>query len=88
MIHHVSIPAADPRHVAEVLGELLGGHVGPFVTRHFWRGPPGNPLFELYEFWVENRVMLEIATADMLPAYTRITNPAAQRTLLAARALG
>ena len=162
MIHHVSIPAADPRHVAEVLGELLGGHVGPFVgpipgawvayandehgtgievypdrtrlvpgtlddeqgqvvlgdapaavafhalisvavdrqaieaigaregwrTRHFWRGPPGNPLFELYEFWIENRVMLEIATADMLPAYTRITNPAAQRTLLAARALG
>ena len=31
MIHHISIPAADPRHVAHVLGELLGGHVGPFV---------------------------------------------------------
>jgi hypothetical protein len=162
VIHHVSIPAADPRHVAHVLGELLGGHVGPFVgpipgawvayatdehgtgievypdrthlvpgrddteqgqvvladppaavafhvllsvavdrptieaigaregwrTRHFWRGPPNNPLFELYEFWVENRVMLELATADMLPAYTRLTNAATQQKLLAARALG
>lgn len=157
MIHHVSIPAADPRRVAHVLGELLGGHVGPFVgpipgawaayandghgtgvevypdrtqlvpgtrddeqgqvrlgdapvavafhvllsvavdrqtieaigaregwrTRHFWRGPPNNPLFELYEFWVENRVMLEIATPDMLPAYVRITNATAQRELVA-----
>ena len=25
MIHHVSIPARDPRHVAEVLGELMDG---------------------------------------------------------------
>ena len=24
MIHHFSLPAADPRHVAHVLGELLG----------------------------------------------------------------
>jgi hypothetical protein len=161
MIHHISIPAADPRHVAHVLGELLGGHVGPFVgpipgawvayaddehgtgvevypdrtelvpgqrddeqgravlgqvpvavafhallsvsvdrltieaigaregwrTRHFWRGPPNNPLFELYEFWIENRVMLEIATQDMLAGYTRITNSAAQQAILAGRAL-
>jgi hypothetical protein len=157
MIHHISIPAADPRRVAHVLGELLGGYVGPFVgpipgawvayaddphgtgievypdrtellpgqhddeqgraalgdapaavafhallsvpvdrqaieaigaregwrTRHFWRGPPGRPLFELYEFWIENRVMLELATPDMLPNYTRITNAAAQQQILA-----
>ena len=161
MIHHFSLPAADPRHVAHVLGELLGGYVGPFVgpipgawvayaddehgtgvevypertelfpgrsddeqgravlgeapaavafhallsvavdrrtieeigaregwrTRHFWRGPPDHPLFELYEFWVENRVMLEIATPDMLSAYTKITNAAAQRMILAGKAL-
>src|SRR6476660_9094059 len=31
MIHHVSIPARDPEHVARVLGELLCGYVGPFV---------------------------------------------------------
>ncbi len=24
MIHHVSIPARDPRHVAEVLAKLMG----------------------------------------------------------------
>ena len=30
MIHHVSIPARDPRHVAEVLAELMGGRCHPF----------------------------------------------------------
>lgn len=155
MIHHVSIPARNPAHVARVLAELLQGYAGPFIgpipgawvvyqedghgsgievygeqtvlvpgegdaqggcevaerpaavafhalisvkadraaierigaregwrTRHFWRGPPGVRLFELYEFWVENRVMLELVTADMLPAYVAIANGAAQRALV------
>lgn len=30
MIHHVSIPARDPQHVAEVLAELMGGRCHPF----------------------------------------------------------
>jgi hypothetical protein len=30
MIHHVSIPAREPRHVAEVLAELMGGKCHPF----------------------------------------------------------
>ncbi len=30
MIHHVSIPARDPQHVAEVLAELMGGQCYPF----------------------------------------------------------
>jgi hypothetical protein len=30
MIHHVSIPAREPRHVAEVLAELMGGRCYPF----------------------------------------------------------
>jgi len=154
VIHHVSIPARDPEHVAQVLAELFGGYAGPFIgpipggwvvyeedghgsgievyserttlvpgegdamgmvrlgavpqavafhalisvkvdratierigaregwrTRHFWRGPR---LFELYEFWVENRVMLELVTEDMLPAYVKIAHGAAQRALLAA----
>lgn len=157
MIHHVSIPARDPQHVAQVLAELFGGYAGPFIgpipggwvvyeedghgsgievysertllvpgegdamgmvrlgdvpqavafhalisvkadratierigarerwrTRHFWRGPGGTRLFELYEFWVENRVMLELVTNDMLAAYVKIANGAAQRALLAA----
>jgi hypothetical protein len=158
VIHHVSMPARNPQHVAQVLAELLGGYAGPFIgpipgawavyqedgvgtgleiyaedtllvpgegdaqgdvrrgaapqalafhalisvrtdratiervgaregwrTLHCWRGPPGKPLFELYEFWVENRVMLELVTADMLGAYVRIANGPAQRELLAAR---
>lgn len=161
MIHHVSIAARQPEHVARVLAELLGGYAGPFIgpipgawvayaedgagtgievytedtivvpgegdtladarrgavpqptafhallsvkadratierigaregwrTLHFWRGPPGRPLFELYEFWVENRVMLELVTEDMIAPYVRIANGAAQRELLAARGAG
>lgn len=49
----------------------------------FWRGPKGVRLFELYELWVENRIMLELVTEDMLPAYVRVANRAAQRDLLA-----
>jgi hypothetical protein len=30
MIHHVSIPAREPHHVAEVLAELMGGKCHPF----------------------------------------------------------
>ena len=37
-----------------------------------WRGPPHKPLFELIEFWIENRLMLEIATPDMLPNYLKV----------------
>src|SRR5260370_39145975 len=30
MIHHLSIAARDPQHVARVLAELMGGKAGPF----------------------------------------------------------
>ena len=30
MIHHVSIPAREPQHVAEVLAELVNGKCFPF----------------------------------------------------------
>jgi len=63
--------------------ERIGAREG-WRTRHFWRGPPGRRLFELYEFWVENRVMLEIVTEDMLQSYVRIANGRAQSELLAA----
>lgn len=156
MIHHLSIPARDPEHVASVLAELLGGYHGQFIgpipgawvayaedehgtgievypertlivpgegasdigraelgdapralafhalisvkadrptierigaregwrLLHSWRGPRGTRLFELYELWVENRIMLEIATADMIQPYVAIANGAAQRKLL------
>lgn len=155
MIHHVSIPARDPEHVAGVLAELLGGYSGKFIgpipgawvayandeygtgfevypertvivpgpgdaigqaedgeppramafhalvsvkvdretierigaregwrVLHSWRGPPGVKLFELYELWVENRIMLELATADMIANYVAIAKGSAQRDLL------
>ena len=156
MIHHLSIPARNPEHVARVLAELLDGYAGPFIgpipnawaayapdehgtgievlpesttlvpgagdaegttathpptpafavhalisvpidragierigaregwrTRHFWRGPRGIQLFELYEMWLENRVLVELVTADMLAAYVATVRPERQRELLA-----
>jgi hypothetical protein len=146
MIHHVSISARDPKHVADVLAELMNGRSYPFPggvahsfmavsgdehgsmievypetvtlhpgvgdgqaraeykatagyvpfhlllsvpldrarveqigeregwrTRYFGRGAPGQPpAFHVIEFWVENRVMIEVATPDMLAEYTRL----------------
>jgi hypothetical protein len=143
MIHHVSIPAREPRHVAEVLAELLDGkcvpfgplegafmaasgdaqgtmvevyperatldipanddqvvfgensqppHTWPFHfllsvpldveqverigaregwrTKTFGRGKKGQePFFHVIEFWVENRLMIEVATPTMAQEY-------------------
>ena len=143
MIHHVSIPARDPRHVAAVLAELMGGKSYPFGpldgafmaasgdrhgsmievypeqvtldipsdddqvvfgenpavprswpfhlllsvpldqekierigaregwrTRLFGRGRPGEkPFFHVIEFWLENRLMVEVVTASMASEY-------------------
>jgi hypothetical protein len=146
MIHHVSISAREPKHVAEVLAELMKGRAYPFPggvadsfmavsgdehgsmievypenvalvpgnddkqvhaaydatpgyapfhlllsvpvdratverigeregwrTSYFGRGAPGQPpAFHVIEFWVENRLMVEVATPDMLAEYTRM----------------
>jgi hypothetical protein len=145
MIHHVSISAHDPKHVADVLAELMGGRAYPFPggvaksfmavsgddsgtlievypedvtlvpgdrdeqqcgcgnvekpgyvpfhlllsvpidrakveeigarenwrTKYYGRGAPGQkPFFHVIEFWVENRIMIEVATPDMVAEYT------------------
>jgi hypothetical protein len=146
MNHHVSISARDPKHVADVLAEVMKGRAFPFPgsvadsfmavsgdehgsmievypesvtllpgqddgqvradyqakagygpfhmllsvpvdratverigeregwrTRYFGRGAPGQPpAFHVIEFWVENRLMIEVATPDMLAEYTRM----------------
>jgi hypothetical protein len=147
MIHHISISAHDPKHVADVLAELMNGRCYPFPggvadsfmavsgdengsmievypegvtlvpgtrddaqvranydakpdyvpfhlllsvpvdratveqigaregwrTRYFGRGAPGRPpFFHVIEFWLENRVMVEVATPDMLAEYTKM----------------
>lgn len=156
MIHHVSIPARDPSHVAKVLSELTGWKYRPFLgpvpgafmifaedgqgtaieiypdgteispsegdrqcafsrepgqhafpfhlllsldvdpadvkrigdregwrTLRCWRGPPGHPAFELIEFWIENRVMVEIATPSMLPNYLKVATVDGQDAFVA-----
>ena len=160
MIHHVSIPAREPRHVAEVLAELMCGKCYPFGplegafmaasnddhgsmievypdratldipdtddqvvfgenrsppqtwpfhvflsvprepeeierigaregwrTKLFGRGAPGQtPFFHVIEFWVENRLMIELAPETMIGEYTQLMAPANVDTHIAARA--
>jgi len=159
MIHHVSISARDPRHVAGVLAELMAGTCYPFPggiadsfmavsgdtngtmievypeavtlepgsgdnqvhsgqasdigyapfhillsvplaeadvqrigdregwrTRRFGRGAPGQkPFFDVIEVWVENRLMIEVATPDMVSAYLDLFQPAKLDAMFAAR---
>ena len=54
MIHHVSIPARDPQHVAEVLAELMGGK--SYVITH-----PGMDIG-----WVSSAVRMARMTAVWL----------------------
>lgn len=169
MIHHVSIPAREPRHVAEVLAELMGGECHPFGplagafvavsgdahgtmfevypeetaleipasgeavvfgrnaaaalgwpfhvllsvalepeaverigaregwhVKTFGRGVPGQkPFFHVIEFWIENRVMIEVASPTMAQEYLDFLNsgkmaaapdPDSQRLIRAAHA--
>ena len=161
MIHHVSISAHDPRHVADVLAEVMNGRAYPFPggiansfmavsgdehgtmievypgsviltpgqdndqvtatttpqapgyvpfhvllsiqldqkavakigeregwrTRVFGRGAPGKkPVFHVIEFWVENRIMLELATPDMVADYQHMIRRENLDAMLAARA--
>jgi hypothetical protein len=143
MIHHVSIPARNPQHVAEVLAEVMGGRCVPFGplegafmaisgddhgtmievyperatldiprsddqvvfgenhappqtwpfhvllsvpleaheverigaregwrARTFGRGMKGQkPFFHVIEFWLENRLMLEVVSTAMAREY-------------------
>lgn len=141
MIHHLSIPAQNPRHVAQTLVDLFGGtltkfepynksyiawagdehgtaiEVFPAGTEMFPDAGPGqarfrhNPSasgfiathaaisvnrsreeilaladreswravelsrggFSVIEFWIENRVMLELLTEEMTRDYLRAT---------------
>lgn len=161
MIHHVSISARDPKHVADVLAELMEGKAYPFPggiadsfmavtgddhgtmievypetvtlepgtgdsqvvcgtvpkaeyapfhvllsvtadrdtvqkigeregwrTRLFGRGAPGRePFFHVIEFWIENRLMIEVATLDMVADYTNLVRRENLDAMFAARAV-
>jgi hypothetical protein len=57
MIHHLSIPATDTRHVAEVLVELLGGTLtafGPYGDSWIaWAGDEHGAAIEVYPVGTE-----------------------------------
>lgn len=142
MIHHLSVPAGNPLHVARVLTELYKGTLtgfGPYPDSYIaWMGDTHGSAIEVYpagtemypdegvgqaqfratkspsgftathaavsvqatkdeifaiarregwraielsrgsnmvvEFWIENRVMLELMTPDMTSDYTRASS--------------
>lgn len=57
MIHHLSIPARDTRHVADVLAELVGGVVtgfGPYPDSWIaWAGDDHGTAIEVYPVGTE-----------------------------------
>ena len=144
MIHHISIPAQNPLHVAEVLAELFKGYCAPFPShnnsyvafaadeygtvievypsgtkmipgkdgeaiqfqyqntpnqfiashaaisiplsqpeietiaeREQWRCVRcSRGYFDVIEFWLENTVLLELATPELAKQYTDVLSPA------------
>jgi hypothetical protein len=52
--------------------ERIGAREG-WRTKFYGRGAPGQPpAFHLLEFWVENRIMLELAPPDLVSEYTSV----------------
>ena len=65
MIHHVSIPAKDPKHVADVLAELMNGRAYPFpgsIANSFMAvsGDTHGTMIEVYP----DRATLDIPDTD------------------------
>lgn len=144
MIHHISIPAKNPPHVAKVLAELLNGYFAPFQSNadsyvalandeygtlievypfgtEMLPGKDDEPIkyqhnenfssyiathaaisvpkteeeieniahregwrvlrcsrggyFDVIEFWLENRVLLELATPELAQKYQSALSP-------------
>jgi hypothetical protein len=62
---HALLSVPHDRSTVERIGQAAG-----WRTRFFGRAAPGRPpVFHVVEFWVENRVMLEIVPADMIGVY-------------------
>jgi hypothetical protein len=86
MIHHVSIPARDPRHVAEVLAELMQGRIYPFPP--FWcrdayqvvSGDPHGSMLEVYpdSYWLEpiDSIFKKIEPVPFHPFHMLVSVPA------------
>lgn len=63
MIYHVSIDARDPRHVAEVLAELMGGHATPFppIAEGSWLAHAGDDRNTMVEVYPRGTQLVEAA---------------------------
>lgn len=67
----VSVPVSRERI------EAIGAREG-WKTNYVARGAPGRPpLFGVVEFWIENRILLELATPEMLASYLATIDMAA-----------
>jgi hypothetical protein len=64
---HALISVPHDREGIERIGNAAG-----WRTRWFARAAPGKPpVFHVMEFWVENRILLEVVPADMIGGYER-----------------
>ncbi len=79
MIHHVSLPARDPQHVAAVLAELIGGRAYPFrgPLPGAWMALQGDAHGTLIEVYPETTLLrpgegerrIPFATSPTAPGY-------------------
>jgi hypothetical protein len=69
---HIAIKTPNPRDVVE--------HV---TQREAWRCRPGNRggAFDTLDVWIENRLLLEVLTPELQPAFDRAMNPDRWRVL-------
>lgn len=62
---HVLLSVPRSREEIEQIGERAG-----WRTKTFGRGIPGQkPFFHVIELWIENRLMIEVASPDMAEEY-------------------
>lgn len=65
---HVLLSVPVDQDAVQRIGQRMG-----WRTQLCGRGEHGKePLFHVIELWVENRLMVEVATPEMLPAYASL----------------
>jgi hypothetical protein len=77
MIRHISMPARQPQHVAEVLAELMGGRAYPFrgPLPGAWMALAGDDHGTLIEVYPETTVMRPAEGERRIPFATAATPP-------------
>jgi len=74
---HVLLSVPRSREEIEAIGAREG-----WRAKTFGRGIPGQkPFFHVIEFWIENRLMIEVASPDMAEEYTTCLNSPAMSAI-------